>query len=261
METYLHIDNLVIETTRRCNMSCAHCLRGPAENMDMDMEKLRDFFSRVKRVNTLTLSGGEPSLNVAGLRALLDLCEELDVTVYNFYIVTNGKEVAPDFLHVILDWDMFTVSNGGGDANTLALSSDIFHEEIPYENKSLLERLTIFNDEDKRNGSYKRGLLNEGRAEELSSSTYNKQELFDEALNVEHTFDDEDVLLIEGTVYVSADGKILNTCDCSYAHQAMYQIGHTDDMQGFIRSLEEKVAHNESALQELLRMLESKESA
>lgn len=246
-------------------MSCAHCLRGPAENMDMDMEKLRDFFSHVKRVNTLTFSGGEPSLNVAGLRALLDLCEELDVTVYNFYIVTNGKEVTPDFLHVILDWDMFTVSNGGGDVNALALSSDMFHEEIPCENKSLLARLTIFNDEDKRNGSYKRGLLNEGRAEELSSSTYNKQELFDEALNVKYDFDEEDdeedVLLVDGTVYVSADGKILNTCDCSYAHQAMYQIGHTDDMQEFIRSLEENAAHDKSVVQELLMMLESKESA
>ena len=32
-------------------------------------------------------------------------------------------------------------------------------------------------------------------------------------------------------------------------------------MQGFIRSLEEKVAHDKAAVQELLGMLESKESA
>ena len=30
-------NTVIIEVTRRCNMSCPHCLRGDAQNVDMDL--------------------------------------------------------------------------------------------------------------------------------------------------------------------------------------------------------------------------------
>jgi len=38
----IEIEDLVIETTRRCNMACPHCLRGPAQNADMPAKYLHD---------------------------------------------------------------------------------------------------------------------------------------------------------------------------------------------------------------------------
>jgi MoaA/NifB/PqqE/SkfB family radical SAM enzyme len=37
------VDSVVIEITRRCNMCCAHCLRGDAEAVDIQ-EKYIDAF-------------------------------------------------------------------------------------------------------------------------------------------------------------------------------------------------------------------------
>ena len=35
---YVFFDSLAVEVTRRCNMHCAHCLRGEAENKDISYE-------------------------------------------------------------------------------------------------------------------------------------------------------------------------------------------------------------------------------
>ena len=37
-------------------------MRGEAENIDLDLKYVEKLFQHVKDINTLTLSGGEPSL-------------------------------------------------------------------------------------------------------------------------------------------------------------------------------------------------------
>ena len=60
----LSIDNLIIEITRRCNMACAHCLRGDAQNIDIDpsymLKLLRD--NNIDYISMVTFTGGEPTL-------------------------------------------------------------------------------------------------------------------------------------------------------------------------------------------------------
>ncbi len=34
----MRVYSLILEVTRRCNMCCAHCLRGDAEDIDMEKE-------------------------------------------------------------------------------------------------------------------------------------------------------------------------------------------------------------------------------
>ena len=36
----MQVYSLILEVTRRCNMCCAHCLRGEAENIDMQKETI-----------------------------------------------------------------------------------------------------------------------------------------------------------------------------------------------------------------------------
>ena len=64
----LNVRSLAIETTRRCNMQCEHCMRGDAQNKDMSMETLDRLFRRLGRIIEIVPTGGEPALNPGCLR-------------------------------------------------------------------------------------------------------------------------------------------------------------------------------------------------
>lgn len=34
----INVHTLIVEVTRRCNMTCKHCLRGDAQSLDMQKE-------------------------------------------------------------------------------------------------------------------------------------------------------------------------------------------------------------------------------
>ena len=61
------LDNIAIEVTRKCNMGCEHCLRGNAQNMDIDFGYIDSFLNDVSSIGTITFSGGEPALNVEAI--------------------------------------------------------------------------------------------------------------------------------------------------------------------------------------------------
>ena len=62
---------LNMELTRRCNMQCAFCARGQAQNIDMSHEVIDATLNQLNGVyiNNLRLNGGEPLL---GSEALAD---------------------------------------------------------------------------------------------------------------------------------------------------------------------------------------------
>lgn len=59
----MKVCNLILEVTRRCNMNCAHCLRGDAQNMDADPALIPKIFDGIDDIDTITFTGGEPALN------------------------------------------------------------------------------------------------------------------------------------------------------------------------------------------------------
>ena len=46
----LYIKNLCIEITRRCNMRCAHCMRGDAEPVDIPLKHISNLLRHVRRI-------------------------------------------------------------------------------------------------------------------------------------------------------------------------------------------------------------------
>lgn len=88
----LEIEELVIETTRRCNMACPHCLRGPAMPGDMPVETIRSVLEQARVIDIVTFSGGEPSLAIPVMEAFYEEAKRLGVQVNGFFIATNGKE-------------------------------------------------------------------------------------------------------------------------------------------------------------------------
>ena len=82
------IQELILEVTRRCNMSCAHCLRGDAQALNMPREIIDKVLDSVESIGSVLFTGGEPSLNLEAIRYFFTKAEELGKLPYSFYIVT-----------------------------------------------------------------------------------------------------------------------------------------------------------------------------
>ena len=119
------INSLILESTRRCNMRCDHCLRGPAMKMDMPDDVLQAALNMCK-FNNIVITGGEPSLRpdfpariVSGLRSS---------TIGYFYVVTNGKG-RPDMMREFgAGLGMLYEMCDEKDMCRIECSNDTFHE-------------------------------------------------------------------------------------------------------------------------------------
>ena len=54
--------NLMLEITRQCGMNCDHCMRGEAEDVDMEYDVIYTICEKATHIEQLSITGGEPSL-------------------------------------------------------------------------------------------------------------------------------------------------------------------------------------------------------
>jgi hypothetical protein len=220
----LNANTIIFEVTRRCNMHCAHCLRGDAQNIDMPlsvMDKALDYFDSVE---TVGFGGGEISIAPEKLDELLSITKAHNLHPASFYGVTNGKVVSDDFLLTMLRWYRTVMENGGEpEMSGLAFSSDCFHEPIPAENREILRGFSFFRENDKKTDWNKLPLINEGRAKSLIG--YKKRELAMDGPEIDIS---GDAVTID-IAYVTCDGDVLCTCDAAYDDQERFRIGNIYD--------------------------------
>lgn len=172
-------NNVVIEITRRCNMCCAHCLRGDAENVDIQEKYINAFldsFSGRRYIGTIVFTGGEISLNIPAIRYTLKAVKERNISVGSFYMVTNGKAVdkMEDLALASLEWWNYCDEKDEYLCG-LCISSDNFHEEISDESASILSGLK-YNRDDMVTDFHEKYLLNEGCAKTLNDDWSLKRE-------------------------------------------------------------------------------------
>ena len=172
-------NNVVIEITRRCNMCCAHCLRGDAENVNIQEKYINAFldsFSGRRYIGTIVFTGGEISLNIPAIRYTLKAVKERNISVGSFYMVTNGKAVdkMEDLALASLEWWNYCDEKDEYLCG-LCISSDNFHEEISDESASILSGLK-YNRDDMVTDFHEKYLLNEGRAKTLNDDWSLKRE-------------------------------------------------------------------------------------
>lgn len=106
----------------------------------------------------------------------------------------------------------------------LCISSDNFHEVIPYESKSILSGLK-YNRNDKVTDFHLAYLLNEGRAKNLDSNIYKKREPHVDKLEYEFN-KTGDIDFYSGELYLNAIGDVVSGCDWSYKSQKKYRFGN-----------------------------------
>lgn len=235
----LGFDCLSIEVTRRCNMSCNHCMRGEAQNKDISFETIDKALSDVSSINNLTFTGGEPTLNIPAIKHTLEVCKANNIFVSSFYVVTNGKEIPNDFLTVLIEWYAFIAKNGGElDMCGVTISKDIFHDDIDPINELKLKSLSFYTC-DKEIDWNSSSLINLGNAKDLNGFYKRHQH----PIYMLSTYLMDDVLYFEDSVIsLTVDGDFLRDCDYEYNNTNHLYLGNVSDMNWVLSFAENSAA-------------------
>ena len=68
----IYVENLAMIITDRCNLDCAHCLRGCKRNIDMSDEIIEATLGQIRSIGNLAINGGEPALVIDKIEKLLN---------------------------------------------------------------------------------------------------------------------------------------------------------------------------------------------
>lgn len=216
--------DVVIELTRRCNMFCEHCLRGDAQNANQQIKYITSLFSRTKFINTLTLTGGEPSLVPQVIEKILECAHVYGVEIGNFYIATNAKNVKPRFVKVVQRLYNYCSDN---EISAIEISNDEFHNEPERTNGYYLLKDLEF-------VRYKWETNSNLPWRNLSGGVFHYESVIDQGRggftglrkrqaqpdDIEFEVSDDGTLRVtDGNIYLNCKGWIIGGCDFSYDTQ------------------------------------------
>ncbi len=214
--------NLMIEVTRKCNMTCEHCLRGCAENVNIRNEYITSMLQQVKKLGynfNVTFTGGEPSLNLNAIKHYINVCNELDIKHDFFYIATNGtNNNDKEFIMTLLELYVLAEDK---ELCRVDISNDIFHMKLNDDITSdydLIRGLafvgTKFTSDYHDYNNYK-SIVSEGNGQGFGIDNIR------DIVNFENSYcDDYEEFINDGTeIYLNAHGEIVLGCDWSYNTQ------------------------------------------
>ena len=84
---------LSVEITRKCNLNCSFCARGPSQNLDISREIIDKTIGEMEHffVCSLRLHGGEPLLAYDEMEYLFDSIIERKIPISCIVLFTNGQ--------------------------------------------------------------------------------------------------------------------------------------------------------------------------
>lgn len=215
----MRLGQLIIEVTRRCNTHCAHCLRGDPQKMDINNVTIDKILEGVEYIDTITFTGGEPTLAVNRIRFIADRIMQKGIGLGNFYVITNGIEASMDLVKVLIDLYAYADSN---EVSGLCISGDQYHTEVidsTEDARRLYSALSFFHPEARKGKIKDAGLIAEGRAKGWGG----RQALLNSmCLGMD---DDGKIEVIDGEVYVNVKGDVIPSCDLSYETQDEEKVG------------------------------------
>lgn len=98
---------LCLEITRRCQLKCAHCMRGDAQDIDMPEEIIDSILDQCAGIFSVFFTGGEPTMNIEGMDYFLREVQRRNIPLGQLSFVTNGvsiPESMKDFLERAYDY-------------------------------------------------------------------------------------------------------------------------------------------------------------
>lgn len=206
----MQVYNLVIEVTRKCNLQCAHCLRGPAQRMTMSREVLHKVLSNLSYISSVTFTGGEPSLAPEVIEDFLQDVRMRGIEVGYFYVVSNGQphNRYKRFLRALSDLYEWCAEK---DACCLEVSQDQFHPGLDWRSKRQFENewgeyLPFFYP--KHRTGFIPEPINEGNAVKTGVGR--------QAPDPQKPWTVREDSIEEETLYISANGNVTSCCDMAF---------------------------------------------
>ena len=200
----MYLNSVMIEVTRRCNLACEHCLRGDAQNIDMNTDHIDTLLDKVTDIGSVIFTGGEPSLRPDIIRYFVKKAIEKGTYINSFYIATNGIKIDTEF--IIACVELYSLCEDK-EMCAVELSNDIYHASEGEYNDELLEALTFYRKRNKSDNQHYR-LIYEGRTKEFWAKDDCR------VLDKVDVKDLDD--LHETEVCLSVHGKIYLQCDSSF---------------------------------------------
>jgi hypothetical protein len=229
----MDLSNLTLEVTRQCNMACGHCMRGETQNVSMSTEVIDALLEDVSSINSVTFTGGEPSLNIPIIRYFLEQCKRYRIEIGYFYIATNGKRVTDEFISVLMD--LYIYCDDGEDGfNRLEVSRSQWHE-LEGQDEDGIERLKVLRFASEREKLTDSNILvNDGRA-----TYYGGREIVE-----------VDEIDINDCLYINAMGDVILT-DGNISYESQEDRKAVNILEtpllGLINKLEAVIALEEAA--------------
>ena len=207
----MHIENLTIELTRRCNLACSHCMRGKAQNCDIKKEYIDAILEKFDSIGSLCLGGGEPSLVPELIQYVTKQIKKRKIALRSFDVTTNAVKVSNAFMRAMME--LYLCCDDKENCS-LSMSNDGYHADSAEKNlESNYQKLEVFrfvNRRRRENGEYYHdSLLDEGNGRLYGGVR---------ALRVQTIEIDEDND-IQGQLYVNCLGNVVADCDMSYESQ------------------------------------------
>lgn len=100
----IFFNQLAIEITRRCQLKCAHCLRGEAQDLDISPEYINTLLDQTAGILNLFFTGGEPTLNVGIMKYILLQVKQRNIPIGGIGFVTNGFGINEELFNVLSDY-------------------------------------------------------------------------------------------------------------------------------------------------------------
>lgn len=211
----LSLCSLAIETTRKCNMTCEHCMRGDPQNKNLMPTAVDFLFERLDRVYDITPTGGEPTMNPDALIHIRKAITKHNVSVGGVYVVTNGLEVTDVFIKNFMD--LLLATDMDEDSCGIAISQDMFHDNISYENRRKLSLFGCFRPDDKKTDWTRVPPMAIGRAASENCPVETRAPYKSDPFYSVEIDEDGNVTIDDTTLALTVDGDLLAGCDYAYA--------------------------------------------
>ena len=121
MMNKVHIQNLAMIITDKCNLNCEHCMRGLSGNTHMDEQIIRSSLDQICNVDNLIVGGGEPSIALVPLYYLLKYVKNNKIDIERIITLINGTVYSKDFLELLEGFQLQGIDT------CLHISADEYH--------------------------------------------------------------------------------------------------------------------------------------
>ena len=125
----IYIQNLAMIITNKCNMNCAHCLRGEKDNSCMSKKVIKSSLNQIAGIGNLSICGGEPTLALDVLENIFNYVIEYNIMVEQVSVTINGTNYSLEFLHLLNYINEYITYLSENNSTIFAISNDNYHIE------------------------------------------------------------------------------------------------------------------------------------